>query len=78
MHAILYETRAVGTANADLRTYARMEYKTEDPLWLISQARSAARRKRSNGSLRRRLVARLRAFRRTPSAPAETDAIVDA
>ncbi len=78
MHAILYETRAFGTANADLRAYARMEYKTEDPLWLISQARSSARRKRSDGSLRRRLVARLRSFRRVPSATVETDAIADA
>jgi hypothetical protein len=67
MQANLYETRTFGPTNADLRAYARMEYKTEDPLWIISQARSAVRRKASAGTFGRRVVSRLRSFRRARS-----------
>jgi hypothetical protein len=77
MHAILYETRALGTMNANLREYARMEYRTEDPLWLQSRVRSVTRRKPSARSFGRRLISRLREFRRAPPLPAEPEAIPD-
>ena len=60
MYPLQMNGQGLGTKDAALRAYARMEYPHEDVLWLLAQARQAREVSAPRGSLVRRVTRGLR------------------